>query len=231
MRTQSRLVALAVVLGISQACATPDEGPAQARSDSQPAPFAGTDSLVALGDRSRILGDSAASLWVVIVSDFQCPFCKVWHDETYPALKREFVDKGHIRLAYVNLPLPQHQHARITAELALCAGAQGRFWEYHDALFDTQTEWARLPAGTPFFDGLMARAGVDSARMRSCMQPRTMRPLVDGDYQKGIEARVKSTPTFMIGNDIRLEGAQPIEAFREAIATALRNRSSSPGSQ
>lgn len=220
MRSHSWNLTLAVVFGIAQGCAAPGEGSSPATS--QPAPGAGSDSLtIAAGDRSRILGDSTAPVWVVIVSDFQCPYCKVWHDQTYPALKREFVDKGQIRLAYVNLPLPQHQHARVTAELALCAGAQGRFWEYHDALFDTQAEWSPLPAGTDYFDRLSARAGVDTTRLRSCMVSHTMRPLVDADFQRGMDAKVRSTPTFMIpGTDIRLEGAQPIEAFREAIATA-----------
>src|SRR5687768_11444017 len=230
MRSHSLTFSLTVVLGLTQGCASPGDGTPQPARDSQPVPAANADSLVAVGDRARIIGDSTAPLWVVVVSDFQCPFCKVWHDETYPALKKEFIDKGVIRLAYVNLPLPQHQHARATAELALCAGAQGRFWEYHDALFDTQTEWSRLPQGTGFFDGLAARAGVDSTRIRSCVQAGTMRALVEADYQRGVEARVKSTPTFMIGNDIRLEGAEPIESFRTAIASA-RARSRTSGSR
>lgn len=177
---------------------------------------------VALADRSRILGDSAAPVWVVIVSDFQCPYCKVWHDETFPALKREFVDQGRIRLAYLNLPLPQHEHARVTAELALCAGEQGRFWEYHDALFDTQAEWSPLPEGTRYFAGLAAKAGVDSARLRTCIETGAVRGLVEADYQRSVEAKVGSTPSFFVGDDIRLAGAQPIAAFREAIENARR---------
>ena len=205
------------------ACASSEGSSADAAPDSAApasAPSQTTDPLVAAGDRSRILGDSAAPVWVIIVSDFQCPYCKVWHDQTFPALKREFVDQGRIRLAYVNLPLPQHQHARATAELALCAGAQGRFWEYHDALFDTQAQWSPLQAGTPFFDSLATRAGVDTARLKSCMDADTMGPLVEADYQKSMAAKVGSTPTFIIGNDIRLTGAQPIAAFREAIERA-----------
>ena len=232
--TRSLAVVLTVALAATQGCSSSGDGTPQPSRESQAAApataTAATDSLIAVGDRARILGDSTAPLWVVIVSDFQCPFCKVWHDQTYPAVKREFVDKGLIRLAYVNLPLPQHQHAQVTAELALCAGAQGRFWEYHDALFDTQATWSALPAGTSFFDGLMARAGVDSTRMRSCMDSRTMRPLVEADYQKSVEAKVRSTPTFMIGNDIRLEGAEPIESFRAAIANA-RARSGTSGTR
>ncbi len=231
-----RLLARVIALGyVAQGCSASDGRPegadAQQPSPAVSAPSPTADSLVALGDRGRILGDSTAPVWVVIVSDFQCPYCKVWHDETFPALKTEFVDRGLIRLAYLNLPLPQHVQARPTAELALCAGAQGRFWEYHDALFDTQAEWSGLPAGTTYFDSLSARAGIDQARLRSCMDSRAMRALVEADYQRSVSSKVRSTPTFFVGNGIRLEGAQPIAAFREAIATARRGAPGQAGNQ
>jgi protein-disulfide isomerase len=187
------------------------------------------DSLVMLADRSRILGEPDAPVWVVIVSDFQCPFCKVWHDRTFPALMTEFVETGRIRLAYLNLPLQQHQHAQVTAEMALCAGAQGRFWEFHDAVFDTQDEWSALPTGTSFFDTVAATAGVDQKRLQACMDARAMRALVRADYQRAIDARTTSTPTFFIGNDIRIQGAHPIEVFRDSIAKALRGSRAGAG--
>lgn len=226
MPNARRATAAIALLCLAQGCSATESPSAQAGRGSSPPASAGTapapDPVVSLADRSRILGDSSAPVWVVIVSDFQCPYCKVWHDETFPALKAEFVDPGRIRLAYLNLPLPQHQHARPTAELAFCAGAQGRFWEYHDAIFDTQAEWSSLPAGTDYFDALATRAGVDSGRLKDCRASGAMSALVEADYQRSIASKVRSTPTFFVGNDIRLEGAQPIGAFREAIETARR---------
>lgn len=227
------LLAACASIALITACASPDSrGTAEAAGqDTLAAPPPGganagnsspTDSLVALADRSRTLGDSTASLWVIIVSDFQCPFCKVWHDQTFPALRKEFVDNGKVRLAYLNLPLPQHQHAQSTAEMALCAGAQGRFWEFHDAVFDSQNAWSGLPAGTTFFDSLATVAKVDRPRLQQCMEARTMRALVDADYQRAVEAKVRSTPTFFIGDDIRLAGAVTIEIMRDSITKALR---------
>src|SRR5687768_14831935 len=106
-------LALLAALALTTACATPDQrgtadGSGSSAAARQPASTAGEASviptgdsaLVAAADRARILGDSAAPLWVVIVSDFQCPFCKVWHDQTFPALKKDFVDNGRVRLAY-----------------------------------------------------------------------------------------------------------------------------------
>ncbi|MEA2766837.1 MAG: hypothetical protein QOK07_3241, partial [Gemmatimonadaceae bacterium] len=62
-------------------------------------------------DLARIQGNPDAPVWVIEVSDFQCPYCKQWHDETYPVLRDEFVRTGKVRLAYVNFPLAQHQYA------------------------------------------------------------------------------------------------------------------------
>jgi protein-disulfide isomerase len=207
-------------LASAGAGSAPDTAAAPTLDSTQPS--SGPDSLIALADRSRILGDSTAPVWVVIVSDFQCPYCKVWHDQTFPALKREFVDNGQVRVAYLNLPLPQHQHAQTTAEMALCAGVQGRFWEFHDAVFDTQERWSGLPAGTTYFDSLLTVAKVAPGPFGSCMQSRAMQSLVQADRQRAVEARVRSTPTFFIGNGMRLEGAAPIEAFRDSIAKARR---------
>ena len=231
-----RLLAALLLLGSLSACTSSEEEPsdepafAEAGSAAAPDSASRIDSVVAIADRSRILGDSGAPVWVVIVSDFQCPFCKVWHDQTFPQLKREFVDRGRIRVAYLNLPLPQHQHARATAEMALCAGAQGRFWEFHDAIFDTQDRWSGLPSDTRFFaDSVAATARVDQAGLRACMEAGTMRALVEADYQRSVSAKVRSTPTFFVGERMRLEGAVPFGAFRDSLNKVLRTEA--PGAR
>src|SRR6478735_1170872 len=93
-----------------------------------------TDSNITRADLARIQGSPTAPLWVIEVSDFQCPYCKQWHDQTYNAFVDQFVKTGKVRLAYVNFPLQSHVHAWPAAEAAMCAGAQGRFWPMHDAL-------------------------------------------------------------------------------------------------
>src|SRR5687768_3753388 len=113
------------------------------------APRSAPDSLMARADAARIQGSSTAPVWVVEVSDFQCPFCKTWHDSTYRALRREFVIPGTVRLAYINYPLPNHANAMPAAEAAMCAGTQGKFWEMHDGLFHTQATWAHMPNAAP----------------------------------------------------------------------------------
>ncbi len=128
------------------------------------------------------------------------------------------------------MPLSQHQHAEITAELAMCAGAQGRFWEMHDAIFATQTEWAPLPSGTDYFRSLAARVPVDTTRIGECLDAGTMRPIVAADYQRAVEAGARSTPSFFVGDSVMV-GVMPIARFRTAIADAVRRRAAAGGSR
>ena len=171
-------------------------------------------------DLARIQGSPTAKVWVIEVSDFQCPFCRQWHEETYQKLRDEFVKTGKIRLAYVNFPLAQHAYALPAAEAAMCAGVQGKFWEMHDALFANQAKWETLPAPAPFFDSLARASGVDVARWRKCVQSRKMTPLILADQDRARVAGAASTPSFMIGNQL-LVGTQPIENLRSAIDSAL----------
>src|SRR5262245_48221631 len=66
------------------------------------------EQMLAAADRGRISGDSTAKLWIIEFSDFQCPYCKMWHDSTYSAIRRDYVKTGQLRIAYLNFPLQQH---------------------------------------------------------------------------------------------------------------------------
>ncbi|HZE09933.1 MAG TPA: thioredoxin domain-containing protein, partial [Gemmatimonadaceae bacterium] len=133
------------------------------------------DSDLVRADLARIQGSPNAPLWVIEVSDFQCPYCKQWHDSTYETFRNEFVRTGKVRLAYVNFPLAQHPYAWPAAESAMCAGAQNKFWQMHDALFNTQDRWETLPSPATFFDSLARAQGVDIDRWRQCVQSGKMK--------------------------------------------------------
>ena len=197
------------------AASVPAVSPARATT-----PAASTDSLGRRADRGRIQGDTTARLWVVIISDFQCPYCKQWHDSSYAALRREYVETGRVRVAYVNLPLPMHGNAWPAAEVAMCSSLQGRFWTMHDAIFDSQERWAPLAAPASVFDSLAVRAGVDVPAMRACVDSRVLRPLIQADYDRSVAAGVNSTPTFIVGAKV-LEGALPFPVFRQTLDSAL----------
>jgi protein-disulfide isomerase len=213
------------IVAIALACAPTNGGKqtaAAARRDSASvAPAAApADPDGAKADLARIQGSATAPVWVIEVSDFQCPFCRQWHDQTYKKLRDEFVRTGKVRLAYVNFPLAQHEHAWPAAEAAMCAGAQGKFWEMHDALFTTQQRWESLGSAAPVFDSLARATGVDPARWQQCVQSGKMRAWIQADHDRAQRAGASSTPTFMIGNRM-LVGMTSIEQLRSAIDTAL----------
>ena len=220
-----RALCLAVALS---ACSTPEPArsggasPAATR-DASPAPVTpATDSatVLAKADRGRIQGDSTAKLWLVIVSDFQCPYCRQWHDEVFATVVRDYVATGKVRIAYVNLPLSMQQNALPAAEAAMCTAVQGRFWQMHDALFRTQDRWEGLPDPKPMFDSLAVSVGAEPAAYRSCVESKATRAMIEADARRVDDAGVRATPTFFIG-DTRLEGAVPLPEFRAALDKAL----------
>jgi protein-disulfide isomerase len=177
------------------------------------------DSNITRADLARIQGSATAPVWVIEVSDFQCPYCKQWHDQTYAALRDQYVKTGKIRLAYVNFPLDSHVHAWPAAESAMCAGAQGQFWPMHDALFATQNHWEALSSPAPVFDSLAKANGLDMKRWHDCVNSGLMKPLIEADHDRASRAGASATPSFMIGDQL-LTGAQPIEELRKAIDAA-----------
>jgi protein-disulfide isomerase len=223
---QVNLARALVILALVVACAPANsskqgaETGTVARNDTtKPAPPA-ADTDITRADLARIQGNPNAPLWVIEVSDFQCPYCKEWHDVTYKTFRDELVSTGKVRLAYVNFPLASHQYAWPAAESAMCAGAQGKFWEMHDALFNSQEKWEALPSPAAFFDSLARAQGVDAARWRQCIQSGKMKPLIQADHDRAETAGASATPSFMIGDKL-LAGAQPIEEIRRAVDSAM----------
>jgi protein-disulfide isomerase len=179
-----------------------------------------TDPRVRAADLARIMGDSAARVWLVIASDFQCPACKFWHDATAGAVVDAYVRTGKVRLAYVHFPLAKHPHAVPAAEASMCAGAQGKFWEFNVQVFRTQEAWALRDDATPVFDSLAASIGVDTAAYRKCLQDDVMIPMIQADRLRGQAAGVHSTPSFFVGSRL-LSGAYPFKDMKPVIDAVI----------
>ena len=123
--------------------------------------------------------------------------------------------KGKVRLVHKDFPLPSHAGALPAAEAARCAGAQGVFWEYHDLLYLSVPDFSR--------DDLISYAGrlnLDRNAFTTCIDAGQFRKQVEADVAEGRAIGVRGTPTFVV-NGTPLVGAQPIEAFREAVREAL----------
>lgn len=233
MRLRTLLVSLVAVATGLTACKSPEP----ARQDS-PAMAAGADtgraadsSVVTAADLSRIQGNASAPVWLLVISDFQCPYCRMWHEQTYPALMREYVQPGKVRMAYLHLPLSSHPHAMPAAEAAMCAGVQGKFWDVADGIFDTQERWTPMDRASAavVFDSLAVAAGVKAPEWRDCVSQHRTAPMIDADAARATQIGVQSTPSFVVmrGNEVvrGISGAYPIETFRSAIDAALAGAS------
>lgn len=179
------------------------------------------DPLTDAADRGRILGAESAPVWLLMVSDFQCPWCKKWHDETYPSVKQEYVDAGKVRVAYLNYPMQMHVNARPAAIAAMCASAQGKFWPTHDRIFKTQSIWQKQPDPRPYLDSLAVSSGANAARQHECSSGTRLSELIEADIARAHRAQVTGTPVFFVASR-RIDGAEPIGVFRKVIDSVLK---------
>jgi protein-disulfide isomerase len=207
----------------SVANASPAAAPPQASAGAP----AQRDSITDLADQGRIMGSASAPVWIVEASDFQCPFCKAFHDQTFPSLLRDYVNTNKVRIAFLNFPLSMHRNSHQAAEAAMCAAVQQRFWPMHDALFATQDRWGDLPDPTPVYDSLARAVGVNEPDWKHCVTTHATLSLVQADYQRAQQSGVQSTPTFFIGSSV-IEGAQPYTEFRDTIESVLRRTAAAP---
>ena len=179
-------------------------------------------------DDDPFKGNANAPVTVIEFSDFQCPFCSRFFEQTLPQLEENYIETGKIKFVYRDLPLDNlHPNARPVHIAAECADEQGKFWEYHDILFEKQSEWQRLAAAD--LQITMAEyandLGLEKASFESCMQSDEIADEVNKDYLEGTSYGATGTPTFFIGNEkdgfIKLVGAQPYSAFQAEIDKQL----------
>ncbi len=181
------------------------------------------DPRVTRADLSRIMGSESAPVWILVMSDFQCPYCKAFHDESWSALTSEFVETGKARVAFINFPLRMHPNARPASRAAMCAGAQDRFWDYQSALFTKAEEWSPLPDPANVFAAIAKELALDENLFAQCVESEVMEPMVSADYNRGVQLGINSTPSFMIGDQL-VEGNAPIASFRAAYERATAKK-------
>jgi len=166
------------------------------------------DSISDRADHGRIMGDSTASVWLIMASDFQCPYCKQWHDASFASIVRDFANTGRARLAFLNMPLSSiHPYAKPAAEAAMCASVQNKFWAMHDSLFSTQRIWETLQNPMTMFDTLARESGVRMPEWRQCVTHHLTLPLVEADYDRARQAGVRSTPTFFVDGKMLVDAS------------------------
>jgi predicted DsbA family dithiol-disulfide isomerase len=162
---------------------------------------------------SPTLGNKNAPVTIIEFSDFYCGHCSTGRLRIYE-LKKIYGDKLHI--VFKNLPLQRGPGA---AKAALAAGKQGKFWEFHDALFENQRS-----LGDEFFLTKAKELGLDIEKFKADMQLEEIQKTIEADMELANKIKINGTPAFLV-NNVLISGAQPIENFKEAIDKILKEKS------
>jgi protein-disulfide isomerase len=158
-------------------------------------------------------GPADAPITLVEFSDFECPFC-VRFLPTIEQVQQTYGDQ--VRIVYRQFPLNAiHPNAQLSAEASLCADAQGKFWEMHDAIFE-----ARGKAGADGLKKMASDLGMDSDVFGACLDSGEFRGQVAADVEAGRQAGVTGTPALFI-NGRFLSGAQPFNVVSRLIDDEL----------
>lgn len=151
------------------------------------------------------LGDEDAPVVIFEFADFQCPGCGQFATFVTPLIKERLVEPGLVRYVFYDFPLAMHPNSFIAARAGRCANAQGRFWDYHDALFQQQPVWAaeRNPIG--MFVEMAGEIGLDVGDFESCLESDQYAEEVTRSLELGKSLGVAATPTIFV-NGMRLPG-------------------------
>lgn len=159
------------------------------------------------------LGRADAKVTIEVWSDFECSFCARGAD-TIKDLREKYGEQ--VRIVFRHNPLPAHANARLAAAASMAAHEQGKFWEFHDALFAHQDALDRAS-----LEALADKQHLDMARFRRALDSSTWNNYVDMDVAEGQRRKVTATPTFLV-NGSPIIGAQPLNVFEQAIDAALQ---------
>ncbi|MCA9360795.1 thioredoxin domain-containing protein [Candidatus Kaiserbacteria bacterium] len=174
----------------------------------------------------HITGNPESEVKLVEYSDFQCPACGAFH----PVVKQLLSEYGdRISFEYKSFPLSNiHPNALSAAMAAEAAGQQDKFFEFHDLLFDNQSEWSAVSVPTTFFLQYAEEIGLDIEQFKKQMKSTLLRDKVKADFDEGRELGVTGTPSFFLnGNKMEFDSYPGfVEQVVIAVDPTLLNSSS-----
>ena len=179
-----------------------------------------------LGTHEEARGRSDAPITIVEFTDYQCPYCRRFQSEDWKRLKRKYVDSGKVRFIVRDLPLEFHSAARPAAEVAHCAGEQGKFWPMHEALLRNSTQ-----LNDSYVVGLEREMGLDVPRLSACVVAARYESAIARNAAEAASLGIHGTPAFVIGrtsegelDGMRIVGALPFEKFAAYLDRLLMGR-------
>ncbi|MEI6659877.1 MAG: DsbA family protein [bacterium] len=228
----SIIIAISIIVGSNNISKSLSSGSVdtvkQAQNTNPGQPGAANPIAVASRTGEPVLGNPNAKVTIVEFADFQCPYCQRFFKDTFPKIKKDYVDTGKAKIVFRHFPLTSlHVNAQIASVAAECANQQGKFWEYHDTLYASgQGDGTGLDKASleKYADQLGLNAGtlgLGKNKFNQCVESNATLSIVQADEAEGTKDGVNSTPSIFINGKL-IVGAQPYNNFQQAIDAALK---------
>ena len=174
-----------------------------------------------VADQGISRGSATAKVVFVEFGDFQCPGCYDFAVQAEPDFKATYVDTNQVREVWMDYPLASlHPKAMKAAEAGQCANAQGKFWQFHDALYANQDAWVNGNEDT-LWKQYAQQVGIDGDKLMQCVQANKYDAQIQATIKAGDSEKVQGTPSFLI-NHVLLFGVGPDELDKAIASEAIR---------
>jgi protein-disulfide isomerase len=184
-----------------------------------------------------VYGRPDAPVTISEFADFECPACAQFATLTEPDVRKRLADAGQVSIRFYDFPLDQHRNSVLASLSAACAADQNKFWEMHDRIFAGQDAWATRPGesdgsanrrASRLFAEYAKAIGLDEAAWSTCVEEQRHLERIRANRQLGIQRQVRSTPTFIVGNQM-VPGALSYDALKRLVDQATPRRDTSGG--
>ncbi len=213
------LVVLAVLAVVTLTGGPSPTGGGAGRTSAAPQAQTRADVPRRVADDPLALGRVDAPVVLAEWGDFQCPFCRLYSTRTEPALLRQYVDSGQVRVEWHDFAYLGPESV-LAARAARAAGEQGRFWDFHTALYADQPAENRGLVTDASLAATATRLGLDVDRFRRDYADPAIAAAVAADQDEGARLGVGGVPSFVVGDRL-IFGAQPLSTFQQALDAAL----------
>ncbi len=205
------LVILIVVGFVVRALVSPDSQPAQTQTQTK-----GKVDITALKNGGSV-GDPNSKVVITEFGDYQCPYCRVWHQYIKDTIIPQYSNK--VLFVFKNYPLKMHKNAQAAAQAVESASLQGKFWEMHNMVYDHQADWSNSNDPNSVFEKYASQIGLNVDTWKKDRESDKVRNLIKNDVAIGDQLGLPGTPSFLI-NGV-LQQPKSFEDFKNAIDQAI----------
>jgi protein-disulfide isomerase len=176
-----------------------------------------------------MIGNPNAPVHIMEFADFECPSCARFTILSEPDVRKRIINAGLANFTFYDFPLPQHRNSQAAHNAAACAGAQNKFWEMHDLLFNSQDQWDMEATNDPKSKMVdyAKQLGLDMPAWEKCFDSRKFQYRIDANAAEGARRNVNSTPTFVIGNKM-FAGSLGYDEFKQKVDEAVAANGARP---